>query len=124
MHFCSICENMLYIRLEKDDANSLEYYCRNCGNVDNLITKDNLCVSTTEINSQEKTYSYNINSYTKYDPTLPKTSTIKCPNESCISNSTDESANREVIYIRYDDKNMKYMYLCNFCNKIWKTNES
>ena len=31
MHFCSQCENMLYIRLLKEDSNNLEYYCRSCG---------------------------------------------------------------------------------------------
>jgi DNA-directed RNA polymerase subunit M/transcription elongation factor TFIIS len=115
---------MLYIRLDKEDANSLEYYCRNCGNVDNLITKDNLCISTTNLTSQDSTPTHNINLYTKYDPTLPRTTTIKCPNAECISNQEDGETNREVIYIRYDDKNMKYLYLCKYCNKSWKTNEN
>jgi hypothetical protein len=28
---------------------------------------------------------------------------------------------REVIYLRYDDINMKYIYLCAVCNTIWNT---
>ena len=28
---------------------------------------------------------------------------------------------REVIYIRYDDINMKYVYLCVHCDTTWKT---
>jgi hypothetical protein len=29
--------------------------------------------------------------------------------------------NREVIYIRYDDTNMKYVYLCVHCDTTWRT---
>ena len=122
MHFCNKCDNMLYIKLMDDDSNSLVYYCRNCGESDLLIDKDNICVSKTEFITHEKAFINDINKYTKYDPTLPRTSTIKCPNQTCSSNATDTSE-REVIYLRYDDKNVKYMYMCNFCDKIWKTNE-
>ena len=120
MHFCEKCENMLYIRLTKEDSNDLEYYCRSCGESSKLITKDNICVSTTEIISQEKAYIHDINTYTKQDPTLPRTTIIKCQNPSCPSNSDQQ---KEVIYLRYDDKNMKYIYLCNVCDTVWKTNE-
>jgi DNA-directed RNA polymerase subunit M/transcription elongation factor TFIIS len=120
MHFCQKCENMLYIRLIKENDNDLEYYCRSCGESDKLITKENICVSTTEIISQEKAYIHDINKYTKNDPTLPRTKIIKCPNQACASNS---DAEKEVIYLRYDDKNLKYIYLCNLCNTIWKTSE-
>ena len=33
-------------------------------------------------------------------------------------------ANREVLYIRYDDVNMKYVYVCVHCNTTWKTDNS
>ena len=122
MHFCRICDNMLYIRLLESNSNDLEYYCRQCGNSDKLITKENICVATTNIVTQEKAYMHDINEYTKHDPTLPRTNTIKCPSETCSSN-LEESANREIIYLRYDDKNMKYIYLCKVCNISWKTNE-
>ena len=29
--------------------------------------------------------------------------------------------NREIIYLRYDDINMKYIYLCVHCDTVWKT---
>ncbi len=44
MHFCNKCENMLYIRLLAEDSDSLVYYCRNCGETDETITKENICV--------------------------------------------------------------------------------
>ena len=39
MHFCDKCSNMLYIRLLEEEADSLIYYCRNCGNTGQPITK-------------------------------------------------------------------------------------
>ena len=65
----------------------------------------------------------NINKYTKYDPTLPCINTIKCPNQKCSSNQTDDPAEREVIFVRYDDVNMKYVYLCCKCDTRWNTHE-
>ena len=47
--------------------------------------------------------------------------TIKCPNQECSSNTGEKE--REVIYIRYDDANMKYVYMCAHCNTMWKTSE-
>ena len=34
-----------------------------------------------------------------------------------------DNVDNEVIYLRYDNKNMKYIYICTLCDKIWKTNE-
>ena len=125
MHFCNKCENMLYIRLLAEDSDNLVYYCRNCGESDQLIDKDNICVSRTDIVIKEKAYLHDINEYTKLDPTLPRTNNIKCPNQLCKSNTEEHrhTVNNEVIYLRYDDKNMKYIYICTICDKVWKTNE-
>ena len=133
MHFCNKCDNMLYIRLLEEDADSLVYYCRNCGDSDQSITKENICVLNTDTIISEKAYLHDINEYTKLDPTLPRTNNIKCPNQLCPSNITidepgpstiEENTNKnEVIYLRYDDINMKYIYICTQCDKIWKTTE-
>ena len=121
MHFCSECHNMYYLKITETDGNNLIYYCRNCGNEDTNLTKDNICVLDTTINQTKDRYMQIINPYTKNDPTLPRINSIKCPNQSCKSN-TDASL-REVIYIRYDDADMKYIYMCTFCDTIWKTDE-
>ncbi|ALH23172.1 DNA-directed RNA polymerase, subunit M/Transcription elongation factor TFIIS/RPB9 [Chrysochromulina ericina virus CeV-01B] len=126
MKFCNGCDNMLYIRLLKEDSNKLIYYCRNCGNSYDEINKDNLCVLNTVITSKEKAYLQDINEYTKLDPTLPRTLNIKCPNQSCPSNEKSdlgELSKNEVIYLRYDDINLNYVYICTQCDTIWKTNE-
>ena len=139
MHFCKKCENMLYIRLVDEEGDSLVYYCRNCGETDEAITKENICVLKTDIVIKEKAYLHEINEYTKLDPTLPRTNNIRCPNQSCPSNfqanegddkqgedkegEGEEKEKNEVIYLRYDDANMKYIYMCTLCDKIWKTND-
>ena len=119
MHFCSKCQNMYYISIDPNDSNKLVYYCRNCGNQDDTISVSNVTVSKVQLKKSEQEFSHIINKYTKLDPTLPRISTILCPNAACETN-TKELA-REIIYIRYDDVNMKYVYLCCTCDTVWKT---
>jgi DNA-directed RNA polymerase subunit M/transcription elongation factor TFIIS len=125
MHFCTECKNMYYLKLNENDMNSLIYYCRNCGNVNTELSAENVCVSSTHTKQAEQQFTHIVNEYTKYDPTLPRINTIDCPNEKCDSNSKDAKikVEREVIYIRYDDTNMKYMYVCAICNTSWKNNK-
>lgn len=150
---------MYYIRLT--ETNEIVYYCRNCGNEDSTITIDNVVVSHTALHQKGGSHANVVNKYTKLDPTLPRISTILCPNSECPCNrnhnpmqyadraaivgSGDESETgaatsaatglgaatsaatgedavpREVIYLRYDDIQLKYIYLCAVCNTIWNT---
>jgi DNA-directed RNA polymerase subunit M/transcription elongation factor TFIIS len=210
MQFCSECHNMYYLKISDEDGNigdTLIYYCRNCGHEDTTLSTSNICVSDMQLLSSEKKYTHIVNEYTKFDPTLPRINTIKCPNQECSSNgfaggvgksaTAEEKAskaatkaaekaskaaekaskaaekaaskagpskkgqtkktglsqvleeqaqaemeatiaaedaeqaqaqnetsgenNREVIYIRYDDTNMKYVYLCVHCDTTWRT---
>ena len=120
MHFCSNCSNMYYISLQSDEVNKLIYYCRNCGNKDDKLINENLCISKTDFIKKESNFSNIINKFTKLDPTLPRINNIKCPNSECKSNINDSL--REIIYLRYDDINMKYIYLCCNCDYSWTTN--
>lgn len=131
MHFCTNCGNMYYIRLSgtpgaEDEAavaqaaNELKYYCRNCGHVDETLTVDNITVVDTKT-ATGGSFTHAVNRYTVLDPTLPHISTIKCPNAICDSN--EDETKRDVVYIRYDDVAMKYIYICTVCDTIWKTNE-
>jgi aspartate carbamoyltransferase regulatory subunit len=113
---------MYYIRINSDDPNKLVYYCRKCGNEDKLLAIENVCVSKTQVKKSEQSFGHIVNKYTKLGPTLPRISNILCVNPDCITNTEDKP--REIIYIRYDDANMKYIYLCSDCDTIWKTNES
>lgn len=121
MHFCNVCSNMYYIRINADNPNKLVYYCRKCGNEDSSLAAENICVSKTLIKKSEQSFNYIINKYTKLDPTLPRINNILCPNADCKTNI--DGKDREIIYIRYDDVNMKYVYLCAECDTVWKINE-
>jgi hypothetical protein len=125
MHFCSNCSNMYYIEINSEDSNKLVYYCRKCGNKDSLLAVDNLCVSKVQIKKSEQSFNHIINKYTKLDPTLPRVSKILCPNSDCKTNhgSKDEEE-REIIYLRYDAVNIKYVYLCSTCDTVWKNTEN
>jgi DNA-directed RNA polymerase subunit M/transcription elongation factor TFIIS len=186
---------MYYLKIRDGDGeNSLIYYCRNCGHEDMTLNSENVCVSDMQLRRSEQKYTYMVNEYTKYDPTLPRINTIKCPNQECLSNTatggagsskkpveegtgtgtgtskgtikiskkklqaavekkasaeaieegaateveaeaeaeaakevlaskppTENDSMREIIYIRYDDINMKYVYLCVHCDTMWKT---
>jgi len=122
MHFCSKCQNMYYISIDSKNANKLIYYCRNCGNIDEELTVDSVSVSKVQLKKSEQEFSHIINKYTKLDPTLPRVNKILCPNVDCKTNTDDTP--REIIYIRYDDVNMKYVYLCSTCDTVWKTEDA
>ena len=121
MHFCVNCENMYYIRVNEDNPNKLVYYCRNCGNENTNLSIENVTVSKIQIKKSEQSFNHIINKYTKLDPTLPRINTILCPNAECETNTKNKE--REIIYIRYDDTNMKYIYLCSCCDTVWKVSE-
>ena len=120
MHFCKNCQNMYYIQISDKDPNSLEYYCRKCGNKDDTITVDNVMISTVHVKPNEKQFNNIVNKYTKLDPTLPRTDRVLCPFEECPTNTKEVP--REIIQIRYDDTNMKYINLCSTCDNVWKIN--
>ena len=122
MKFCSECSNMLYIQINPNDSNKLSYYCRYCGYKDNVVTEEGVCVMKTQLKMGEQKFNHIINKYTKQDPTLPRIYTLKCPNGQCKTN-VDNAEHTEVIYIRYDDEKMKYLYLCVECDTTWKTDD-
>lgn len=122
MHFCSVCGNMYYIRIADSGSNQLTYYCRNCGHTDDTLTVDNVCVvDMAGAKTGGAKLSHVVNKYTKLDPTLPHIKTIRCPNDQCGSH--DDEAKRDVIYIRYDDVAMKYLYICSICDTMWNTSQ-
>lgn len=115
MDFCKNCDNMYYLII--NDDGHLVHFCKYCGETDNdIIDTQNMKVLKFSKNNKPK--NIHVNEYTKYDPTLPHLSSIKCPNQECKSNVRDD-VQQDVVYLRYDDKNMKYMYLCCHCDKNW-----
>lgn len=136
MKFCSECQNMYYIKINSEDGNSLIYYCRFCGHEDNEPAENGVVVLRTDYKKSEQQFSHMINRYIKYDNTLPRITNMKCPNENCDKRSDERSGERSgttsgttsaepsVIYLRYDEDNMKYLYICENCNTTWKTDDN
>ena len=125
MKFCVKCDNMYYIGINSEDANRLIYYCRNCQHKDETISEEGVCVLNTQFKQNEQKFNHIMNQYTKLDPTLPRIYNVECPNPECKTNHAvdGEKKSAEVIYMRYDDSNLKYLYICVDCDTTWKTNE-
>jgi len=126
MNFCKNCNNLYYLKIDTNDdnteSNKLIFYCRNCGDEESNLTENDICVSSIENRQNDDNYESYINEYTKMDPTLPRTNNIKCPNNNCDTNKKEDNINREIIYVRYNNIDMKYVYMCSTCDTIWKTN--
>jgi DNA-directed RNA polymerase subunit M/transcription elongation factor TFIIS len=120
MHFCDKCGNMYYIVISEDDPNTLQYNCNKCGDKNTTISISGISVSKLDIKGGEQKYNHIINKNTKKDPTLPRSKKIPCPNDLCETNT--KASEREVISIRYDTQNMKYIHLCSTCDTIFKIN--
>lgn len=123
MKFCEQCDNMYYISINEDDPNKLEHYCRNCKNIDNTIMQDGGCILNIQTKNEEQHFNRIINKHTKHDPSLPRIYNMKCPNNNCKSNKNTPSTNPEVVYMRYNDADMKYLYICTVCDNSWKTDQ-
>lgn len=120
MKFCTKCDNMYYIGIREEET-VLSFYCRNCGHVDETTTTG--CVLNTQLQKKDQNYHHIVNQYTKFDPTLPRIYNIHCPNIQCNSNTDKNAPPAEIIFMRYDDANLKYIYICSVCDTTWKTDE-
>ena len=130
MKCCTVCDNMYYISINEQNSNLLSYYCRNCGHIDDTIAEEGICILNTQLKKGHQKFNHIINEYTKLDPTLPRIYNVPCPNALCASKTDSASCssatceNPEVIYMRYDDANLKYLYICTVCDNVWKTDDS
>jgi len=121
--FCPTCRYYLYLRQEDADEEKgaeevLRRICRNCG----YEEEDKQGGLILEIDLKEKTsegYKILLNEFTKQDPTLPHVNTIKCPNSGCPTNTS--GVEKDVIYIKYDAVNLKFLYICNKCDYQWRS---
>tara|TARA_B000000557_G_C20674711_1_gene400432 strand:- start:94 stop:459 length:366 start_codon:yes stop_codon:yes gene_type:complete len=92
----------------------LIYFCEKCDYFEKKETNDS-SVFHLNYNLDVIKRNHIVNQYTAYDPTLPKALGIKCPNEGCPSKTTAKKP--EIRYIKYDDTNMKYIYICIDCHR-------
>ena len=118
MEFCEVCDNMLYVKT--NEKKELVKYCKHCSFEKKETINTAIRISQTIYSEDDLLYNQNINEYLRFDPTLRriKDPHINCPNKDC----TSEPDNNQVIYIKYDSKNMKYLYVCETCGDTWKQN--
>jgi DNA-directed RNA polymerase subunit RPC12/RpoP len=124
MKFCENCGFKYYIGIDSNDTNKLINYCRNCGFKDETIAIDGGCVLDTNFKKKTQNFNHIINKYTKLDPCLPHIFNMKCPNDGCITNNNDNKIPTDVIYFRYNDDDLKYLYICTTCDTTWKTDDN
>ena len=114
MKFCPVCRYYLYLNIEEQACIRL---CRACGYTEKE-EKGNLISETLVKERTSEGYKILLNEFTRQDPTLPHLKT-KCPRDDCKSNG--RGAEKDVIYIKYDSENLKYLYICNVCGEYWRT---
>lgn len=115
MKFCQNCQNMLYVSVSGDE---LIYNCKNC----NFATTEDFshsaeCIVKKSVHADNNSFQKFMSKHIKHDPTLPRVKNIACTNADCNKPATTEN---EVIYIKYDPKNLKYLYFCCHCESFWK----
>ncbi len=115
MKFCKQSNNLYYTKIQEHNKNKLILYCKHCGDENNDITNSNI------ISNKKTKQTYIINEFTKLDPTLPHITNIPCPNTNCKTNTEDHP--KDVIYIKYNEYEMKYIYLCTICDTNWELNK-
>ena len=120
IRLCPTCDYYLYTQVEGQEK-VLNRLCRMCGYKETDTTGG----LVMEMMVQEKAaegYKILINEYTQKDPTLPHIrKNMKCPNPGCDSNRS--GMDPDIIYLKYDNVNLLYMYICNIpgCGMRWKS---
>ena len=125
LKFCPVCRNLLFLMNAVEptegaakEEGALRWSCKACGHLEDYVEGGMLY----EINLQQNVsegYKVILNEFTRLDPTLPHVKNIKCPNEECGSNTG--ASERDVIYMKYDATNLKFLYICNICEQHWKS---
>lgn len=119
MEFCDCCNNMLYIRQDiGDDTTKIEYFCKHCTFSKNISDSNtSKMIISTSYNSDDLNFDSFLNENVIYDKTIPHVNNIKCINPSCTKKSDDVN---DVMCIKYDTTNFKFMYFCVYCKQFWK----
>lgn len=121
MVFCDRCENLLVINHHIDEASGKHHIVNSCSNCGPALDKElpsdkSLKIIENKYQEAQTNYETVINPYIKFDPRLPRVKNIKCTNADCKLPTGEEN---EVIYIKYDKINMKYVYVCVHCDHYW-----
>jgi DNA-directed RNA polymerase subunit M/transcription elongation factor TFIIS len=137
MNFCPKCENLLVLEQgsneittpsgEKQKTYFLNRICNYC-NYSEVDNKGGLVNETIVQERASEGYKILLNEFTRQDATLPHVSTLPCPNTTgdpsigkAICPTHSSNTPRDVIIIKYDAQNMKFLYICNVCGEQWRS---
>jgi hypothetical protein len=130
MLFCDVCGNMVYMSIRSEASESgtgdvgvatpqLRCICKSCGFTSTAgAGQCSSAVFTANYGDDQNTYKQYMSRHIKDDPTLPHTEDIACINEKC---SRAEGQKRDVIFVKYDAKRLRYLYHCVHCREFWKS---
>jgi hypothetical protein len=88
---------MLYVK--SNEEKKLVKYCKHCEFEKVETINSAIKISKTIYSEDDLLYNQHVNKYEKCDAPENK---------------------KQVIYIKYDSKNMKYLYVCEHCGETWK----
>jgi DNA-directed RNA polymerase subunit M/transcription elongation factor TFIIS len=112
IRFCPTCRYYLFLQAS---TNTLQRLCRNCGYTE-TDEKGGLVMEQSSETSEG--YKILVNEFTRYDVRLPHiVKTLRCPEPVCKSNQG--AAESDILYIKYDPANLKYLYICTSCGFQW-----
>ena len=116
--FCKECDSLFFIQ-HNDDTNSLNYICRNCGNTElcnhHLIHEQDYS-KNHKLSYVEQILKFNPDLVN--DPSIPKLHDIEC--EKCKETRSGKGDYKhKIAFIKYDDTNLAYMYICCHCKNYW-----
>ncbi len=98
----------------------LSYVCKHCGHVEQGGHDEAARVMHTDYSDEQASYKQYATLYLRHDPTLPRTASIACPSKAC---SRPAHAPHRVIFIRYNDARLRYLYSCEHCGAFWRSGE-
>lgn len=139
MQFCPACDNKLHMEIGQLEASvgspsnftiPLTLYCKHCpyrkslskdeSSINDTTNAFDPCLFRSNYSSDHPLYYTSVvNQYTFDDPTLPILSDGRCINSECVCN-TNDLVDPEILYIRYNDQDLKFLYLCKHCRQCWR----
>ena len=113
-NICKNCDNFMFTYI--DEEQKIYNGCKQCCNKEEY--KEKYIYRT--IHNINISKILDTNKYLLNDLTLPKIKNnpnIKCPNNDCVTNTKNKTCN--ISYIKYDEENMNFMYICDTCGQKW-----